>query len=262
MEKQLEGKVALITGSAAGQGLAMAKLFAKEGAKVVLADIANEKLQKAVADIKKDGYDVTGITTDLGKEEQVKRMVQFTLDIYSRLDILVNNAGIMDYFQPVGRLDDQELNKVFAVNTLAPFYACRAAIQVMNKQDNGGVIVNNSSIGGLFGARAGAAYTMSKHALMGLTKNIAATYGAYGKIRANAIAPGGVASDMPATLMAQKDKLDPEGMEIANDHSQKVMQKTMATNEQLANVALFLASDQSSAVNGAILVADGGLTVR
>lgn len=258
MSERLTGKVAVIIGAAAGQGLAIAKLFAAEGAKVVLADIVKEKLDKAVKEIKNQGYEAAGVLTDLGKEEDVESMIQFAVKTYDHLDILINNAGIMEQFQTVANLDDETLDKILAVDMYAPFYACRAAIKVMNQQDKGGVIVNTSSVGGLFGSRGGAAYTMAKHALLGLTKNIGATEGIYGKVRANAIAPGGVASEMPGKIAENKDKIDPIGAKAFSETGQAIM----ATTEQLANVALFLASEESSSINGAVLVADGGWTVR
>lgn len=139
-----------------------------------------------------------------------------------------------------------------------PFYACRAAIKAMNQYVKGGVIVNNSSISNLFGSRVGALYTTTKHALLGLTKNIDATEDIYGKVRANVIVPGRVISEMPVKIAENKDKIDPIGTKTFGETGHAIMTAT----EQLANVALFLASEESSSINGAILAADGSWSVR
>ena len=122
------------------------------------------------------------------------------------------------------------------------------------KQETGGVIINNASVGGLFGTRGGAAYTMAKHALVGLTKNIAGTYGRVGKVRANAIAPGGVATNIQTTITAP----DPLGMQAP----QATGEPPIGQPGQIANLALFLASDEASFINGDIVKADGGWTVN
>ncbi|HEY6957761.1 MAG TPA: SDR family oxidoreductase, partial [Candidatus Limnocylindria bacterium] len=163
---------------------------------------------------------------------------------------LVNNAGIMDRFLPAGELTDELWNKVIAVNLTAPMLLCRAALPHLIASK--GVIVNVSSIGGLFGGRAGAAYTASKHGLIGLTKNIAATYAADG-VRAVAVAPGGVNT----------------GISIGGEPSARgyaALQKSltaavrMAEPCELAAVITFVASGEASFVNGEVLVADGGWT--
>lgn len=122
------------------------------------------------------------------------------------------------------------------------------------KQETGGVIINNASVGGLFGTRGGAAYTMAKHALVGLTKNIAGTYGRFGKVRANAIAPGGVATNIQTTITAS----DPLGMQAL----QFTGETPIGQPGQIANLALFLASDEASFINGDIVKTDGGWTVN
>ncbi|MBW6458228.1 MAG: SDR family oxidoreductase, partial [FCB group bacterium] len=163
-----------------------------------------------------------------------------------------NNAGIMDKMVAVGDVSNELWQKVMDVNVNGPFWATRRAVNIMMKKGSGNII-NISSIGGLRGARAGAAYTTSKHALMGLTKNTAFMYAKKG-IRCNAIAPGGVATNMAKDI--DMDKLSI----LATEQ----ILPGMATNprygeaNEIATTALFLASDDSSFVNGAILVADGG----
>ena len=162
----------------------------------------------------------------------------------------------MDNFKTVGSVTDGLWDKVSAINLTGPFQACREAINVRKDQKNGGIIINNASVGGLYGARGGAAYAASKHGLVGLTKNIAATYGTFGNIRCNAIAPGGVATNSGNTI-TDPDPLGGQAIAAAGS-----MDAPMGQPEQIASVAVFLASDESSFVNGDIIKADGGWTAR
>ncbi|WEV64151.1 glucose 1-dehydrogenase [Bifidobacterium sp. ESL0732] len=253
MTDQLKGKVAIVTGAASGMGKAISERFAAEGAKVVLADINKDTLAAVEKEITDAGGQAVSAVTNIANEADIDAMVKCATDTFGHLDILVNNAGIMDNFIPVGELDDKLYEKVMAVNLTGPFKAARAAINVMLKQENGGVIVNNASVGGLFGVRGGAAYTMAKHGLVGMTKNIAATYGRFNNIRANAIAPGGVKTNIQSTITAPNE-LGTKALALTGD-------APLAEPSQIANLALFLASDESSFINGDIIAADGGWTV-
>lgn len=173
---KLSGKTALVTGAGSRMGRAIAKLFAEEGARVVAVDMNGDSVEAVASEIKASGREAVGVAGNVTKQE----------------DILVNNAGIMDNFLTVGEVTDDVWDRGIAVNLTGPMKLARAAINIMDKQEAGGVIINNASVGGLFGTRGGASYVASKHALIGLTKNIAATYGTFNKIRANAIAPGGL----------------------------------------------------------------------
>ncbi len=250
--KKLENKVSLITGASAGMGRAMAILFASEGSKVVASDINQSGLEKLKKEAEEKGLELTTLVADVSKEEDIKKMVDLAVSSYGSLDVLVNNAGIIDDFKTVGEASNDLWDRIIAVNLTGPFKISRAAVHVMEKQENGGVIINNSSIGGMFGVRGGAAYVTSKHGLNGLTRNMAATYGVYGNIRVNAIAPGGVETDIQGTIK------DPS--ELGNKALEDKGEMPMGSSEDLARVALFLASDDSSFVNGAILTADGGWT--
>lgn len=251
---KLKDKVAIVTGAGSGMGQAIALHFSDLGAKVVVSDINEEAVHHVVNDIKeKDGI-ALGIVANVSVQEDVDYLIQTTMDTYEGLDILVNNAGILDNFIPVGEIIDDEWDKVIAVNLTGPMKLSRAAIQVMDKQEHGGVIINNASVGGLFGSRGGAAYTASKHGLLGLTKNIAATYGTFGKIRCNAIAPGGVKTNIQTTI-TKPSGLGYKALENAGPGP-------LAESNEIAQVAGFLASDESSFVNGAIITADGGWTAR
>lgn len=248
---KLENKVALITGVGSGIGEATAKLFAEEGAKIIGVDIRQEDIDRVIGDIRKMGKKAIGVYGNVAKSEDVDNMVNVGVREYGRLDILVNNAGIMDNFVPVAELSQELWERVMAVNVTGPFLATRASLKIMLKQGKG-VIINHASVGGLFGVRGGAAYTASKHALIGLTKNIGAVYGEMG-IRCVAIAPGGVKTNIARTI-DNPNKLG------AGKLSQGAGPVIMGEPEEIAAVALFLASDDASFVNGTVVVADGGWT--
>lgn len=250
---KLTGKTAIVTGAASGMGKAIAELFAQEGANVIVADINADAINVVVEEIKAAGGQATGSVTNVADEDATKAMIQLATTTYGSLDVLVNNAGILDNFTPAGELSTEVWNRMLAVNLTGPFIASREAINIMEQQENGGVIINNASVGGLFGARGGAAYIATKHGLVGLTKNIAATYGMFGKVRCNAIAPGGVETNIQKTITAPS----PLGLKALGG----VGNAPVAKPQQIAEVALFLASDSSSFVNGDVIKADGGWTV-
>ncbi|HEY8528946.1 MAG TPA: SDR family oxidoreductase [Paenibacillaceae bacterium] len=249
---KLEGKVAVVTGAGSGMGREIAKLFAKEGAKVVVSDYVEQTAKETVDMITGAGGAATLVVADVSKEEDVQRMIDTAVKTYGTLDILVNNAGIMDGMTPAHELTDQLWERVIAVNTTGPMRAIRKALPIFMEKRKG-VIINIASIGGLQGSRAGAAYTASKHALVGLTRNVAFQYADLG-IRCNAIAPGGVETNIGL------------GSATPSQFGLEKAMKGMATNprtgkpEEIAAVALFLASDDASFVNGAVIVADAGWT--
>lgn len=251
---KLKEKTAIITGSGSGMGEAIAKLFAQEGAKVVVSDLNANSTERVVADIKAMGGVAFGIPADIAKQSEIDQLVEATLKEFGAIDVLVNNAGIMDNFKTVAESSDEHWDRVMNVNLHGVFRTSRAVIPTMESQKDGGVIVNIASIGGLFGARGGAAYVTSKHGVIGLTKNIASTYGTFGKIRANAIAPGAVETNISATI-TEPSKLG--GQAIAS-----LGEAPFGKAEDIARVALFLASDDSKFVNGHVLTADGGWTSK
>lgn len=263
---RLKDKVALVTGAASGNGKAIATLFAQEGAKVVLVDINRPELDKVVASLSGQGLAVTGVEADVTKETDIRKMVDSTLSKYGRLDILVNNAGVFDELIPVGEVSDDLWYKVMETNLNAPMRGIRRVIPVFEKQ-GGGVIVNTASIAGLTGARGGgAAYVASKHALVGLTKNVAFNYKEK-NIRCNAVAPGKVETNLRKNselLVGSKsahDKSIGEWKEIEDKIKEGYVTSLRAsTPDEIAKVVLFLASDEASFVNGSIFVADGGWT--
>ncbi len=247
--QRLAEKVVIITGAGSGIGRAMAMLFAQEGAKVVVADIVQERVTEVVEAIKQAGGVATGMVVNVAAEDDINRMVDETVATYGRLDILCNNAGVMDRMMAVHEVSDELWNRVLSINLTGPFMACRKAIPIMRQQGSG-VILNTSSLSGLFGARAGAAYTASKHGLIGLTKNIAYMYATEG-IRCNAICPGGV--DTAIGVGGEPSEFGYGRMQLGFGNNPRV-----GKPEELARVALTLVSDEGSFVNGAAVVIDGG----
>ncbi|MBU9789434.1 SDR family oxidoreductase [Lentilactobacillus sp. IMAU92037] len=254
MADLLKDKVAIVTGAGSGMGRQISELFVKEGAKVMLADINPDGLKQTAAEIDSAGDSTSTVIANVAKEDDIVNMVKETVDTYSKVDILVNNAGIVDNIKTVENTTDDIWDRVLAINLTGPFKAAREAIKYMLDQKDGGTIINMASVGGLFGSRGGVAYTATKHGIIGLTKNIAATYGIYHNIRANAIAPGNIATNIQKTIN------DPDELGMKALTAIGGMTAPGGKPEQIAQVALFLASDQSKFVNGAVITADGGWT--
>lgn len=250
--KKLENKVSIITGSGSGMGKAIALLFASEGSKVFATDIDQKRLDTLNREIKEKGGEVTTLMANMAKEDDVENMINVAVNTYGTLDILVNNAGIMDHFQPVGEVEDSMWEKVMKINLEGPFKAMRSAVNIFLAKGKGNII-NICSIGGIKGGVAGAAYTASKHGLIGLTKNTGYMYSKLG-IRCNAIAPGAVNTNISETI--DMDKVTP----LVNDRIMTGMALNPRIGEpsEIANAALFLASDEASFVNAQVLVVDGG----
>jgi NAD(P)-dependent dehydrogenase (short-subunit alcohol dehydrogenase family) len=249
---RLNGKVAIVTGAASGMGKAIAELFAAEGAKVVVSDLRQETAQAVVDGIAAKGGEAVAVVANVAKEEDVQNLVDTAVNTFGTVDILINNAGIMDNFVPAADLTDELWDRVIAVNATGPMRTTRKVLPIFLEKQKG-VIVNIASVGGLHGSRAGAAYTASKHAVIGFTKNVGFQYAGQG-IRCNAIAPGGVNTNIGATM----NQPNPFGMERAM--SGTGCNPRAGEPGEIATVALFLASDEASFVNGAVVTADAGWT--
>jgi NAD(P)-dependent dehydrogenase (short-subunit alcohol dehydrogenase family) len=248
---KLDHKVTLITGAASGMGRAIAKLFRSEGARLVLADVNEKAVKELQIELDKSAENVIACICDVSNEKDVENLIRSAMERFESIDILVNNAGILDDFMPIDRIQNKHWERILGVNLNGPFYTMRAAMPVMLKQGHG-IILNIASVGGLYGARAGAAYTASKHALIGLTKNTAYMYALKG-IRCNAIAPGGVNTHI-------SDNLIPDALGYERCISGASLMPRMGEPEEIAKLALFLCSDDSSFVNGEVVVADAGWT--
>lgn len=241
----LDGKRAIVTGAASGIGRSIARRLSERGASVVAADLDADGLESLSAEAS-----VKPVTCNVAIPEDVDRVVATAGET---VEILCNNAGLMDRFMLVDEIPLEEWNRVFAVNVTSQYMFCHRLVPRM-VDAGGGVIINIASAAGLRGGRAGAAYTASKHAVVGLTRNIAATYGHLG-IRCNAICPGGTRggarggheegakwSERGEAVVIGRDRLYPEP----------------GTADQIAAVALFLASDEADRIGGAEIVVDAG----
>lgn len=250
--KCLEGRVAIITGAGSGMGEAIAKLYAEKSIRVVVADIDENSVKRVVSDIEKIMPCVLGIKTDITKPDDLQNLIDKTLEKFGTIDILINNAGILDNFMTVGDLDINLWQKVMDVNVKAPTMLSQLVINFWLKEKKPGVIINTTSVGGMFGARGGVSYVSSKHAIIGLTKNIASVY-REDNIRAVAVAPGGINTNIGNTLKKPNQK----GMEALTRY---VAEGPTGEPADVANVIVFLASDEAKFINGTVVTVDGGWT--
>lgn len=251
---KLKDKVAIVTGASAGMGRDIALFYAREGAKVLAVARRLERLTTLAEEAKELEGEIVPFAADMADKSKVEGMIDEAIRVFGKLDILVNNAGIMDDFSPVDEVNDDMWENVLNINLNAPFYAIRKAVHHFKEQGSG-IIVNVASIGGLYGARAGAAYTTSKHGLIGLTKNTAFMY-AKKNIRCNAICPGGIETEI-GTGDYMKN-INQEG--VARATSGTGANPRMGKGEEIAPLAVFLASDDASYINGQSIAVDGGFT--
>ena len=249
---RLDGKVALITGGAKGQGREEAKLFAKEGAKVVLGDILDNLGQQAAKDIQDTGGEATYVHLDVTNETDWKSSIEIVLKKYGRLDILVNNAGIL-ILKGIEDTTSEDWSRIMAINAKGAFLGIKSAIPVMRKS-GGGSIINISSTAGLVASPSGSAsYTATKGAVRLLTKSTAIQY-AHENIRCNSVHPGPIDTDMIQDSITDPTKL--------TERMERLPMGRVGTAEEVAFGVLYLASDESSFVTGSELVIDGGHTAQ
>ena len=249
---RLDGKVAIISGGARGQGAAEAKMFAREGAKVVFGDLLDDEGLKVEAEIRELGGEATYVHLDVTKEDDWQSAVDTAVDRYGKLAILVNNAGIL-IRKGIEDTTEEDWDRIMAVNAKGTFFGIKSAIPAM-RQAGGGSIINISSTAGLVASPTGSAgYTATKGAVRLLTKSTAIQYAKEG-IRCNSVHPGPI-----DTEMIQDTLTDPA---LMAERMQRLPLGRVGTAEEIAYGVLYLASDESSFVTGSELVIDGGTTAQ
>lgn len=242
---KLKDRVAIVTGSTSGMGRAVAKKFAEEGAKVVVTGRNEERAKAVVDDIKAAGGEAVYVIVDTSNTDDCKILLDKTLETYGTVDILVNNAGMLS-MAPLTEVSREEWEKVFNVNVNAALYLTQLVAPIM-KEKGKGVIVNTASVASYAAHHGFAAYVSSKHAMAGLSKSMAWELGP--EIRVNAIAPGLIHTAMVDSI---------GGVEALQFMIDACPMKRAGQPEDIANVALFLASDDSSFIDGQVIKVDGG----
>ncbi|MCP8969870.1 3-hydroxybutyrate dehydrogenase [Ectobacillus ponti] len=261
MSRQLEQKVALITGAASGIGLEIARAFATEGAKVIISDLNAEAAERAARELQEQGFEALAVACDVTKEEQVAQSFQTTMEAFGRLDILVNNAGLQ-YVSPIEEFPTEKFEFLVKVMLTAPFIGIKHAFPIM-KQQGTGRIINMASINGLVGFAGKAAYNSAKHGVIGLTK-VAALEGAEHGVTVNALCPGYV--DTPLVRGQLQDLAKTRNVPLESVLEAVIYplvpQKRLLAVEEIADYAVFLASDKAKGITGQAAVLDGGYTVQ
>jgi NAD(P)-dependent dehydrogenase (short-subunit alcohol dehydrogenase family) len=251
---RLKNKAVVVTGASSTLGRVICDVFSREGARVLAVAMGRRRLDELAEHAARHGGEVVPFVGDMINKDHIVEMIDEAVRLFGKVDVLVNNAGIMDDYSPVGEFDDATFEKIMILNLGAPAYAMRRVIKEFEAQ-GGGVIINIASVGGLFGCRAGAAYTASKHGLIGLTKNTAYMY-ANKNIRCNAICPGSISKEFESQEFL--GRLNERGKAIAEKGMSLV--ERPGESDEIADVAVYLASDSSSYINGQALVVDGGWT--
>lgn len=247
--QRLAGKAAVVTGAASGIGRATAQLFAREGARVVMADLDHARLEAAADEIRSAGGDVATVAGDVSRDEDARRMIDSAVEAYGRLDVVVANAGVFCDATAL-EVSVEEWDRVMAIDARGMFLTCKHAIAAMRPQ-RAGAIVCLSSISGVAGQPRQAAYGPAKFVASGLAKHLAVEWAAYG-IRVNAVAPGTIRTDglqhVPDAVQRELAAAHPLGR--------------FGEPSEVANAILFLASSDASFITGVVLPVDGGYLAR
>ena len=252
MSKRLEGKVAIITGAAGGMGASHTKRFIEEGAKVVIADLANSDGESFAKEL---GENAIFVESNVTSESSWENLVNKTIETFGKIDILVNNAGISGAVSSVEEMPLDEFNKVININQIGVFLGIKHVIPNM-KKNNTGSIINISSISGLRGLPNGVSYAASKFAVNGITKSVALEVAENG-IRVNSVHPGVI-----RTKMTDPAFMSEGAAKNTRDFIERIPAKRMAEPQEVTNLVLYLASDESSYSNGAEFIVDGGFTAQ
>lgn len=247
----LDKKIALITGASKGIGYSIAEVFAAAGAKVVISSRKQDDLDQLADSLRNKGYEVTGISCNVGKPEELQNLVEKTVAKYGSIDILVNNAAANPVFGPVHETSSEAFDKIMNVNLKAPFELMKLCLPYLRKSSNASVI-NISSVGGISPEVGLGIYSVSKAALISMSKVFAKEWGDY-KIRVNVICPGLIKTKFSEALWSNE--------KIMTSMMKMLPIKRVGEPEEIGMMALFLASSSASYTTGAVMTADGGFTI-
>ncbi|MFD4929152.1 3-hydroxybutyrate dehydrogenase [Peribacillus butanolivorans] len=257
----VKDKVAIITGSARGIGFEIGKIFAENGAKVVLSDLNQIKVEDAALDLRNKGLEVIGFKADVTKEEDIIQLIKQTKRKYGRIDIFINNAGLQ-HVAPIEEFPTEKFEQMIKIMLTAPFIAIKNVLPIM-KEQGFGRIINISSINGLIGFANKAAYNSAKHGVIGLTK-VAALESASSGITVNALCPGYV--DTPLVRGQLEDLARTRQVPLESVLEEVIYplvpQNRLLDVSEIADYAIFLASDKARGITGQAVVLDGGYTAQ
>lgn len=257
----VKDKVAIITGSARGIGFEIGKIFAENGAKVVLSDLDQNTVEKAALDLRNNGLEVIGLKADVTSEEDIIQLINQAKDNYGRIDIFINNAGLQ-HVAPIEEFPTEKFELMIKIMLTAPFISIKNVLPIM-KEQGFGRIINISSINGLIGFANKAAYNSAKHGVIGLTKVAALESASFG-ITVNALCPGYVDTPLVRGQLEDLAKTRQVPLESVLEEViyPLVPQNRLLDVSEIADYAIFLASDKARGITGQAVVLDGGYTAQ